>query len=111
MSFCWNTDGSWIFEKNEDVKDFNISVPMTDGSQVQIEHAAVDTAKETLGVWEIPVGDSKAVLDTMLNKANGWIARAKEGTLSRRNVWFLLDRQLWSRMRMARVPTIHTGIS
>ena len=50
---------------------------MTYVSQVQIEHAAVDTAKETLGVWKIPVGESKAVLETMQNKADKWIARAK----------------------------------
>ena len=43
--FCWNTDRSWTYEKNEDVEYFNISVPMPDGSQVQIEHAAVDMAK------------------------------------------------------------------
>ena len=34
----------------------------------------------------------------MQNKADEWIARAKEGTLSRRDVWFLLDRQLWPRV-------------
>ena len=45
ISFFCNTDNSWTHEKNEDVKDFNISVPMQDGSQVQIEHAAVDTEK------------------------------------------------------------------
>ena len=54
ISFCWNTDSSWAYEKNEDVEDFNISVPMTDVSQVQIEHAAVDTAKEKLGVFTVP---------------------------------------------------------
>ena len=96
--FCWNTDGSWTYENNEDLEDFNISVPMLDGSQVQIEHAAVDTAKETLGVWTSPVRDSKAALETMQNKADKWISRAKEGTLSRRDVWFLLDRQLWPRV-------------
>ena len=67
---------------------------MPDGSQVQIEHAAVDTAKETLGVWKSPVGDSKAALEMMKNKADEWIAREKEVTLSRQDVWFLLDRQL-----------------
>ena len=71
---------------------------MPDGSQVHIEHAAVDTEKETLGVWTRPVGDSKAALETMQNKADEWIARAKEVTLSRRDVWFLLDRQLWPRV-------------
>ena len=34
ISFFWNTGGSWTYEKNDDVKDFNISVPMPDGSQV-----------------------------------------------------------------------------
>ena len=81
ISFCWNTDRSWTYEKNEDVEDFNISVPMPDGSQVQIEHAEVDTAKKTLGVLTNSVGDSKAALDTMQNKADGWIDREKEGTL------------------------------
>ena len=63
---------------------------MPDGSQVQIEHATLDTAKETLGVCTSPVGDSKAVLDTIQHKVEEWIARAKEGILSRSDVWFLL---------------------
>ena len=50
ISFCWNTGTSWTYETNEDVKDFNISFPMPDLSQVHIEHAAVDKSKETLGV-------------------------------------------------------------
>ena len=65
ISFFWNTDGGWTYENNKDVEDFNISVPMSDESQVQIEHAAVDTAKEALEVWTIPVGDSKDDLETM----------------------------------------------
>ena len=79
------------------MEDFNISVHMLDGSQVQIEHAAVDTEKETLGVWKSTVGESKTVLETMQNKADEWITRDKEGTISRRDVWLLLDRQLWTR--------------
>ena len=81
------------------MEDFNISVPMPYGSQVHIEHAAVDTAKETPGVLTSPVGDSKSALEMMENKADKWIARAKKGTLSRYDVWFLLDRQLWPRVK------------
>ena len=73
------------------MEDFNISVPMPYGSQVQIEHAAVDTEKETLGVWTSPVGDPKSALETMQNKADEWIARVKEGNLSRSDVWLLLN--------------------
>ena len=43
ISFYWNTEGTCTYEKNEDVEHFNISVPMPDGSQVHIEHAAADT--------------------------------------------------------------------
>ena len=64
---------------------------MPDGSQVQIEHTALDTSKETLGFWTSPVGDSKAALETMQNKADEWIARVKEGNLSRSDVWLLLN--------------------
>ena len=71
---------------------------MPDGSQVQIEHTALDTSKETLGFWTSPVGESKSDIETMQNNADEWIDRAKDGTLSRRNMWFLLDRQLWPRV-------------
>ena len=50
---------------------------MPDVSQVHIEHAAVDTAKETLGLCTSPVGYSKAALETMKNKADELIARVK----------------------------------
>ena len=56
ISFCSNTDGSWTYKNNGDVEDFNISIPMPYGLQVQIKHTAVDTAKETLVVWTSPVG-------------------------------------------------------
>ena len=80
------------------MEDFDISVLVPDGSQVQIEHTAVYTAKRTLGVWTSPVGDSKATLETMQNKVEKWIAGAKEVALSRRDLWFLLDSQLWPRV-------------
>ena len=56
---------------------FNISIPIPDGSQVQIGHLALDKAKETLGVFTSPIGDSKAALETMQNKPDEWIAREK----------------------------------
>ena len=98
ISFCCNTDGSWTYEKNEDVEYFNISILMTNGSQVHIKDAALDTAKQTLGVWTSYVGYSKVALETMQNDMDKWISRTKEGTLSRRNMWFLVDRQLWPRV-------------
>ena len=70
--FLWNTEGSWSYEMNEDVEDFDIGVPMPDGSHVQIKHAAVDTAKEKLGVWTSSVGYSKAATEmTQMRRTNG----------------------------------------
>ena len=34
----------------------------------------------------------------MQEKTQDWIDRAKEGRLSRRDVWFLLDNQLWPKV-------------
>ena len=34
ISFCWNTDESKLYENNEDVEDFDISIPIPDRSQV-----------------------------------------------------------------------------
>ena len=65
ISFCYNTDGSWAYKNDENLKDFHISVPVPYVSQLQIEHAAVDTARETLGFCKSPVGDSKYALETM----------------------------------------------
>ena len=65
ISFCYNTDGSWAYKNDENLEDFHISVPVPYVSQLQIEHAAVDTAREALGFCKSPVGDSKYALETM----------------------------------------------
>ena len=70
-------------------------MPMPNGTSVPIEHLSVDTARETLGVFTCPSGQSKAQIKSMNEKAQGWLDRAKEGKLRRRDVWFLLDHQLW----------------
>ena len=37
-------------------------------------------------------------LESMQEKTQEWIDRAKEGKLRRRDVWFLLDHQLWPKV-------------
>ena len=68
---------------------------MPDGSMVPIKHLSVDEARETLGVFTCPSGKAKEQIKAMQTKAQKWLDRAKEGTLKRRDVWFLLDHQLW----------------
>ena len=73
-------------------------VPMPDGTMATIEHLAVATAKETLGIWSAPSGSAEGALTAMTTKAQEWVDRAKEGTMKRSDVWFLMDCQFWPRV-------------
>ena len=68
------------------------------GSLVDIDHLSVDIAKETLGVFTCPSGDASAQFLSMLQKGQKCIDRAVESHLQRRDIWFLLDHQLWPRL-------------
>jgi hypothetical protein len=57
ISFKWQADGRWKYEANEQDDDFDLHVPLLDGSYVPIEPVSVDTSKETLGVWSCPSGN------------------------------------------------------
>ena len=103
LSFVWSSEGKWSYANNEDNDEYEISVPMPNGSYAPIEHLSVDTAKETLGVFSCPSGKAKGQIKAMQTKAQEWIDRAKEGKLRRRDVWFLLEHQLW--------PKVGYGIS
>jgi hypothetical protein len=97
ISFGFKANGSWYFEDNHEMEEYDMVVPMPDGKEWPIEHLPLSTAKETLGVWSCPTGDSTGNIDAMTVKAQEWVNRAKEGSLKRRNVWFLLDCQFWPR--------------
>jgi hypothetical protein len=98
MSFSWRPNGTWKYDANESDEDLTIGVPMPDDTMVEIEHLSVDTAKETLGVWTCPSGSAKTALSELQSKAQEWIDRAKEGKMMRRDIWFLLDHQLWPKL-------------
>ena len=98
ISFVWKGSGQWAYAQNELREDLDIAVPMPDGSMTPIEHLSVDTAKETLGVYTCPSGKAKAQIKAMQQKAQDWIDRAKEGKMRRRDIWFLLDHQLWPKV-------------
>ena len=95
VSFSFRPDGRWFYDKNELNEAFDMAVPMPDGNMVSIEHCSVETVKETLGNWTCPSGAAEETLKAMQEKAQAWVDRAKEGKLMRRDVWFLLDRQMW----------------
>ena len=98
ISFGWRRDGRWHYEENEKKAELEIKIPLPDGEEVAIEHLSVDTPKETLGVFTCPSGNAKGKIASENNKAQEWIDMAKEGHLSRRDVWFLQDHQLWPKL-------------
>ena len=95
MSYIWNARGKWKYASNEDKEDYIFTVPMPDGTSVPIRHLGVDHPEETLGVFSCPSGDQSSLIKKMQDKADEWIGRAKESHLGRRDIWFLLERQLW----------------
>eukprot|EP00956_Cyclotella_meneghiniana_P044208 scaffold307151_cov238-Cyclotella_meneghiniana.AAC.1 len=98
IAFQWSRDGQWSYADNHDKPEFEMLVPMPDGTMATIEHLAVATAKETLGIWSAPSGSAEGALTAMTTKAQEWVDRAKEGTMKRSDVWFLMDCQFWPRV-------------
>jgi hypothetical protein len=98
ISFIWDRKGRWSYAQNHDNSDYEMVVPMPDGSEVKIDHLPVTQARELLGVWSSPDGNAKESLLKMKEKAQEWVDQAKEGRLRRRDVWFLLDVQFWPRV-------------
>ncbi len=54
---------------------------------------------KTLGSMTSPTGSSAAALGQMQQQGQEWVNRVKSGKLSWHNVWFMVDRQFWPRVR------------
>ena len=103
ISFSWRPDGSWIYEQNEDKPEFDIMVPLPDGTYSPIEHLAITKPTKTLGSMTCPTRCNEGAIAQMVEKAQGWVDKARSGKLHKRNLWFLLDKQFW--------PKVSFGIS
>merc|ERR1711966_303906 len=98
ISFVWDAQGRWRYANNENQNEFRISVPTVDGMGALIEHLVVDAAKETLGVFVCLSGVANKQLEVVRSKAQEWTSRAEDSKLLRRDVWFLVDHQLWPKL-------------
>jgi hypothetical protein len=45
-----------------------------------------------------PTGSNAGALAQMKENAKGWLVKASEAKLHKRNVWFLLDKQFWPKV-------------
>ena len=98
ISFEWDAQGQWRYSKNDKHNEFKIVVPTVDGGGPPIEHLGVDVVKETLGVFVCPSGVADKQLEVIKFKAQEWASRAEDSKLRRRDVWFLVDHQLWPQL-------------
>jgi hypothetical protein len=71
ISFKWDRKGKWAYEENHSNPAFKMVVPLPDGSQQEIEHLPVSTAKKTLGVYSAPNGEAKGAIVAMKERAQG----------------------------------------
>jgi hypothetical protein len=98
ISFDWMPDGIWRYANNEDREDLQIMVPQPEDTLAAIAHLGVSEASRTLGSMSAPSGDPTSALMRVKEKAQGWIDTAKNTKLSQRHLWFLVDRQFWSKV-------------
>ena len=97
--FVWIPYGRWKYETNKGDEELNIAVPILDGYLVCIEHVVVGKSKDTLGVHTFPSGGNRGLLEAMHDKAQGFVGKVKNGKLKRRSLWFLLYKQLWTKVK------------
>ena len=71
---------------------------LPDSLDAPIEHVSVGDARETLGLFMCPPGEAKRQITSMQNKSQERIDRAKECNTRQRDVWFLMDHQLWPKI-------------
>ena len=65
ISFQWDRRGKWSYQDNHGGVEYEMRVPMPDGSEVLIDHLPVTQARETLGVWSSPDGNETESLTQM----------------------------------------------
>ena len=95
VSFSFDEKGIWKYAENHSDENFQLVIPLADGSLAEIEHLSVDTAHKTLGSMTCPTGAGDAAVTQMQEKAQSFLDKATQAKLSRRNFWCLMERKMW----------------
>jgi hypothetical protein len=75
-----------------------VVVPLVDGLFGKIQHLGINKPIKTLGSMTYPFGCSKGLIKYMQKKGIAWKDMIKVRKLSRRNVWFMLEKQFWTQI-------------
>ena len=99
ISFQFKEDGTWKYENNKEEEEFRAVVPLTEGTSGLIEHLGVNESIKTLGSFTCPSGCNKGSIEYMqTKKGSAWKDMVSAGKLSRRDLWFMLEKQFWPRI-------------
>jgi hypothetical protein len=71
---------------------------MLDGSLEEIKHLLCISTLETLGSMICPTGSNTAAGNRMKQQGQEWVVKVLASTLSRWNMWFIVDCQFWPRL-------------
>jgi hypothetical protein len=98
ISFKFRTDGIWHYEENEKEEEICAVVPLADGSFAQINHLGIHESAKMLSSMTCPSRCNKGAIEYMLTKSRAWRDTITAGKLSRRYVWFMMEKQFWLRV-------------
>ena len=109
ISFLWDKEGQWRYDKNADDEDMDILVPLEDGSMAQIEHLPLDASTKTLGSMTCPTGSSAGSLTQMVEKATEWKDKACAAKIHWQTTWFPGEAVLAKGRFWVELPYSHMG--
>jgi hypothetical protein len=98
ISFRFKGGGTWSYKSNENDEEFCVVMPFSDGGFACIEHLGIHEATKMLGAMTCPSGCNKGAIKYKLNKSTAWRDMIHGGKLSRRYVWFMLEKQFAPRV-------------
>ena len=89
-------DGEWIYT---DTVDWELLVPLPDGSEEPIQQYDVHHCEKTLGVWSSPSGEEGSQLEKIAERVEKWTSRTANGHLPAKFAWVSYKLKLWPGLR------------
>lgn len=93
INFKWDTEGNWTYEKPS--RRVHLEVKDDEGNKQKLTHTPASQARRTLGVWQAADGNEKKQTAFLMEKAEAWVAKAKDSSLSKNDTTFGVQRSLY----------------
>jgi len=91
--FQWS-GGNWRYKNINECKG-DIKVKSIYGELETLKRNEVNWAEETLGIHIVPDGNRCQQVEKIINIAKEWVAKMKEGKLSRTEIWLAVQLTVW----------------